>query len=95
MLELIGWIGGICFALCAIPQAYKSWKDGHSEGITWGLLILWIVGEVFSLVYVWPTQKWPLIVNYASALLWTSIITWYKIFSRGEEGDVRRKKGIS
>ena len=37
-METIGWIGSICFALCAIPQAWKSFKDGHSRGITWGLM---------------------------------------------------------
>ncbi len=81
-LEIIGWIGSFCFAICAIPQAYMSYKDGHSRGISWGLLILWFIGEVCTLIYIAPKKHIPLIFNYLSNLLFILIILKYKVFER-------------
>lgn len=78
-METIGWIGSIAFALCALPQAIKSYKDGHSDGISWGLIILWTIGEWASLIYVLPMGHWPLITNYVGNILFVSVITYYKM----------------
>ena len=43
MIE-IGWIGGMCLAICAIPEVTMP-KEGYT-GCSWGLLILWLIGEV-------------------------------------------------
>jgi uncharacterized protein with PQ loop repeat len=81
-LELIGWIGAICFAICGLPQCLKSVSDGHSDGIAWGFLILWFTGEVFTLIYVLPKMDWPLIFNYACNLIFVGIIIRYKFRPR-------------
>lgn len=78
-LEIIGWLGSICFAVCGAPQAYKSWKDKHSNGITWGLLLLWILGEICTLIYVIPKGHAPLILNYLGNIGFVSIVIYYKI----------------
>ena len=79
--ELIGWIGGIFFAICAIPQAIQSYKDKHSNGLSWSFLILWTIGEILTLIYTLskPVDLWPLIFNYTFNLLAISVIIWYKI----------------
>lgn len=79
VLELIGWIGSICFAVSAAPQALKSVQDGHSEGIAVGMLILWFIGEICSLVYVWPKKHVPLIANYTLNFIFLVVIIWFKI----------------
>lgn len=78
-LEIIGWIGSICFAISAAPQALKSIQDGHSEGIAGGMLALWFVGEVCSLVYVWPKKHVPLLANYILNFIFLCVIIWYKV----------------
>ena len=78
-LELIGWIGSIAFAICGAPQAYRSYKDKHSDGVSWGLLNLWMVGELCTLAYVIPKGHWPLIFNYLGNIVFVSIILYYKI----------------
>lgn len=80
--EILGWIGSIAFAVCAAPQAYDSWKKGNSRGITWGFFILWSVGEVFTLLYILPTGKLPLIVNYLVNLMFLIVIGYYKVYPR-------------
>ena len=84
MLETIGYIGAACFALSAVPQAYKSFKEGHSKGVSWGLLILWSLGEICLLIYTLPKQDYPLIVNYVSNLILLIVILKYKFKPRNK-----------
>ena len=76
---LIGWIGSFMLAICAVPQAYKSYVDKHSDGISWYFLLLWLFGEVFLLVYVINKLDIPLIINYLCNIFIVVIILYYKI----------------
>lgn len=78
-MELIGYIGSILLAFCAIPQAVSSYKNKSSEGITWGLLLMWLAGEILTLIYVIPKMDWPLLFNYTTNIILISIIVYYKI----------------
>jgi uncharacterized protein with PQ loop repeat len=78
-MEIIGWIGGILLAFCGLPQAIESYKTKSSDGLTWGFLIMWGVGELFTIVYIIPKWHWPLIFNYTANIIFISIITYYKI----------------
>ncbi len=84
MIEFIGWLGGILFAICGVPQAYKSYKDGHSNEISWLFLLLWLFGEILMLVYTLhkPVDLLPLIFNYGCNLLAICFILKYKIKPR-------------
>lgn len=78
MIEAIGWMGAICFAICALPQAIKSYKDKSSAGISFAFLFLWTVGEVLTLTYILlTTMQLPLIVNYVFNLACLAVILWY------------------
>jgi len=78
VVNLIGWIGALCFAVCAAPQAYKSYKQKSSEGISLIFLSLWFIGELFTLFYVaMTTQQLPLILNYIFNILCLAVIIFY------------------
>ena len=81
-METIGWIGGILLAFCGLPQAVESFKTKNSDGLTWGFLIMWGVGELFTIVYIIPKWHWPLIFNYTANIIFISIIVYYKIKPR-------------
>lgn len=81
-METIGWIGGILLAFCGLPQAYESFKTKNSDGLTWSFLIMWGVGELFTIVYVIPKWHWPLIFNYTANIIFIGIILYYKINPR-------------
>jgi PQ loop repeat len=34
LFEILGWLGSICLAICGVPQAWLSYKDKHSHGIS-------------------------------------------------------------
>ncbi len=78
-MEYIGWIGSILLAFCGLPQAIESYRTKNSDGLTWGLLLMWFVGEIFTIIYILPKWHWPLIFNYTANIVFISIILYYKI----------------
>lgn len=71
MLEVLGWFGAICFAICGLPQCIKIFKTKSATDISWLFLILWLIGEVLTTYYVLVTNiksniyQYPLLINYA------------------------------
>ena len=80
-MEIIGWIGGICLSLCAFPQAIKVHKEKHADGTSHLMLLLWMIGEIFTLIYVlFAKFSLPLILNYSLNIVFVSVIVYYKYF---------------
>ena len=59
----IGWIGGVCLALCAIPEVIQCLRKGYT-GCSWGLLILWMIGEVCFFAVELQHMYMPRLFNY-------------------------------
>lgn len=78
MIEVIGWVGAICFSICAIPQAIKSWQTKSAKDLSSAFLILWVLGEILTLIYVLPKGHLPLIFNYVFNLLALVVICFFK-----------------
>jgi len=81
-METVGWLGSILFALCGLPQAIQSWRDGHSRGLAWGFIGAWLGGELLTIAYVWPKADWPLLFNYFVNLIFLFVMLRYKLFER-------------
>jgi uncharacterized protein with PQ loop repeat len=79
---MIGWVGSILFAICGLPQAIQSIRDGHSRGLNWGFLVCWTGGEIFTISYVWPKADYPLLANYFANMIFLLIMLRYKIWER-------------
>ena len=79
MIELSGMIGTFLFAICSIPQALQSYKEKHSDGLNLSFILMWIGGEIFMLIYVWPKDDWILNINYIANLVLTFVILYYKL----------------
>ena len=86
-VEIIGWIGSLLFAFCGLPQAIKSYRDGHSDGISHGLIWMWLIGEILMQVYVFIKHGFdmPLMVNYWVNTLFVVIILKYKYWRRYDD----------
>ncbi|WP_430816378.1 PQ-loop repeat-containing protein [Carboxylicivirga sp. RSCT41] len=50
--EMIGWLGSILFAVCALPQAIHTYRTKKSDDLSELFLWLWFLGEVFTLTYI-------------------------------------------
>ena len=88
MINFIGWLAGFLFAFCGAPQAYKSYKDGHSKGLSHLFLTMWTSGEILTIIYVLFKHGFdgPLMFNYTANLVFLVIIYKYKIFPRHKYG---------
>lgn len=83
IMQLVGWIGNLMFAFSAVPQAYKCYRQGHAQGLSGGLLYMWLIGEISALSYgIYEQIPAPLIVNYVFNLLCLLIIMRYYLFER-------------
>jgi uncharacterized protein with PQ loop repeat len=82
MIELIGWIAAVCFAICGLPQTIKCIREKNANGLSWGFLILWLLGEILMLTYVvirLDTNA-PMLFNYIGNLIMLGVMIYYKIF---------------
>ena len=78
MIEVIGWIGGICLAVCALPQAIKSYRTKSSGDLSLSFVLLWLVGELLTVAYILTTtMQWPLLINYSINILCLLVIIRY------------------
>lgn len=78
-MELIGWMGSILLAFCGLPQAWQSYRDKNSDGMTWGMLLMWGFGELLTIIYILPKFYLPLLFNYTANLIFIGVIVYYKI----------------
>jgi uncharacterized protein with PQ loop repeat len=83
-MENIGWLGSILLAFCGLPQAIESYKTKSSEGLTWGFIGMWFIGEIMTFIYILPKLDLPLLFNYSANIIFLLIIIYYKIFSRSK-----------
>ena len=79
LFALMGWLGSICLAICGLPQAWSSYKDKHSHGVSWAFLALWALGEIFAMVYVYGRIDIPMMLNYGTNILILAVMIYYKV----------------
>lgn len=90
MFAILGWVGAVCFSLCAVPQAVKCIKQGHAHGLDHVFLLLWFIGEISMLVYsMTEVFSLPLIANYTFNLICLVVILRYRFWPTISNGDKR------
>lgn len=82
MIQLIGYIGSLAYALCGLPQAWMSIKNGNSQGVSRGFAFLSLIGSVFSVVYAAPKGDYVLLLNFGCNIIVWGIILKYSYFER-------------
>jgi uncharacterized protein with PQ loop repeat len=80
--ETFNWIGAFLLLICSVPQAYQSWKQGHSKGLSPLMLWFWLTGMASCLVFFLHAQIWPTTISYGFNLLVAGTITWFYYFPR-------------
>lgn len=82
-MSFIGGFGSLFLAICSIPQALDSVRNGHSNGVSPYMLWLWFTGSFLMLIYnYFSYYDAVLCVNNICSMLFSGIITYYKYFPR-------------
>lgn len=76
---MIGWIGSILLALCAVPELIRTIRMKKCH-IGWGMLLTWYFGEILVLYYI-MSSLWsaPMIFNYVLNIAIISVMIIYKL----------------
>ncbi len=88
MHEIIGWLGSSLLAICAVPQVIKCFKTRSADDLAWGFLILWFLGELFTIIYLLVSDSsqnfwhWPLYLNYGLNILLVVYLLYAKLAYR-------------
>lgn len=79
---MIGWIGATLLALSGLPEAIKAIQTLNSP-LTWTFLLMWLFGEVFTLIYVLQKNRevklLPLLFNYGLNIVFITVIVGIKV----------------
>jgi len=84
MADLVGWIGSVLFAVCGAPQALKSFREGHSRGMSPAFMAFWLAGELcylYSTVAKFGFVSW-LVVNFLGNIFFVLVIIFFALFPR-------------
>jgi len=83
MISIIGYIAMVCLIGSSIPQAIKSVKDGHADGLSVGFLALLQVGFVLMITYLLANNPViPVLLNYVANIIVWAIPCYYKLYPR-------------
>jgi hypothetical protein len=84
MFTVLGAIGSFFLAVSGLPQAIKSYIDGHSKGMAGFTVLLWLWGEMLMLLYsmYFYGNDIVLVLNYFMNFLLVAIIFKYKYYPR-------------
>jgi uncharacterized protein with PQ loop repeat len=82
MINLIGWASSFFIISCGIPQAWRSYREGHAHGLSWGFVVMLFLGQLLGLIYLLLLGDLPLSFTYGTSLAITSVLLWYKIFPK-------------
>lgn len=72
-LEFLSWIGTFVLIIRGLPQAVRSWKEGHSNGLSGQMLWLWLIGSFLVLPHL------ILMEDYSSGIVYCANITFVLI----------------
>ncbi len=79
MLEFVGLVGSICFAVNSWPQAWLAYKNKTAQGISLYLLIFATLGGICSLFYVIATKQYAIVPNFLCGLMGILVVFYYKL----------------
>ncbi len=76
MIEVLGAIGSVCFAVCGVPAAISALRH-KTVDYDWTFLGLWALGELSMIGYALGTWQPWLLLNYGGNGLCLVIIIYY------------------
>jgi len=77
MINLAGWISSICFSISGIPAVYEAIQISKCLVPT-GTLVLWTIGEICAIIYIFPKRDKPLMTNYCMNIIVVATLWYYK-----------------
>lgn len=83
-MKILGYIASLFLTLSSVPQVLKTIKQGHSDGLSIGFLLLWLLGNLAMQVYILGTRGWdlPALSSFWASDVALAILLKYKFYPR-------------
>jgi uncharacterized membrane protein HdeD (DUF308 family) len=78
-MTLLATIGSLLLALCGLPEAISAYKN-KSCGLGWPMLLMWVLGEIFLIIFAVQTAQYVLLLNYVANVVFLVVMIYYKIW---------------
>lgn len=86
MIDLLGIIAGLCFALSSIPLAFSVIKKRNADFIPISTVLCVFLGSISMFIYLCVKNgiDFWVFFDYGITITCYSILLFYKIFLKGE-----------
>jgi uncharacterized protein with PQ loop repeat len=64
MTQVLGWIATFLFSIMIVPQMIKTIREKNVDGVSLFLFIIYLIANIFALVYAFLIVQPPLIFKY-------------------------------
>lgn len=75
---MLGYAAGSMTTLAFVPQVLRTLKTRSARDLSWGMLLIFILGVILWLAYGVVLDSWPIIVCNALTLLLNLVIAAVK-----------------
>jgi hypothetical protein len=75
---MIAAVGSVMLAICALPEAIRAFQQ-KSCSLGWGMLLLWLFGEICLIVFALQTRQYVLLINYGANVAFLAVLIYYKV----------------
>ncbi|KAI8843474.1 PQ loop repeat-domain-containing protein [Chytriomyces cf. hyalinus JEL632] len=90
---VLGLLSLICFAVAFFPQIWLNYTRKSVEGLSWGLMVFWVFGDIGNLLGSLYTKQLPLQIYVASYFILLDVITLLQIVWYGTS--IRERLGLA
>lgn len=77
--ENVGYISTLCLGLCSFPLFWKTIRQRHCKNYPALFIVLWFVGDLTGLYYIYPLGEVPLYLNYGVNTIMAGTMLIFKI----------------
>ncbi len=60
--NLLGYAAGSLTTLAFVPQVVRTLRTRSAKDLSWGMLLIFILGVIFWLAYGFALGSWPIIL---------------------------------
>jgi len=86
MFEVVGWLGSLMLATCALPLAIEAYKNKRIA-LNRAFFHLWLWGEVLVCAYLLHQGPSPLLINYTVNIICLLIVGRYRVNVQSSRSD--------
>ncbi len=93
--EVLGFIAAALTTFAFLPQVFKTWQTKKAEDVSFLMLIMFITGVLFWIVYAVQINSFPVLIANIMTLILNIFILSLKLFFRQNQWELNLVKSLS